>query len=221
MSGLGSVTDQRGSALLIAVILVVLLSAVAAVAMLSGQSETLLAANFRQGYEGLYVADGALQRAVKDLTALPDWTSVLSGVATSSLVDGPAAGAKPVPAGGTVVLCCSASSLTADLQARGNGGGDWGANTPQWQIYAWGPAAAWLPVDKIHSVFYTVVWVADDVDDGDANPAFDSNGRVKVTALAIGPRGARRAVQALVQRIPVAGGQPMRVRIVSWGESRW
>jgi Tfp pilus assembly protein PilX len=221
MSARGWIRGDRGSALFIAIILVVLLSAVGAVAMLSGTSETWLAANFRQGHEALYVADGALQRAVKDLTDLPDWTAVLSGVATSTVADGPATGARPVPGGGTVVLCCSVPSLTGVLQARANGGDSWGANTPQWQIYAWGPAAGWLPVDKIHSVFYAVVWVADDVGDGDGNPAIDSNGRVKVVALAIGPRGARRAVQALVERVAVAGGQPMRVRIGAWSESRW
>ncbi|MEO5896143.1 MAG: pilus assembly PilX N-terminal domain-containing protein [Vicinamibacterales bacterium] len=221
MSALIRISGERGSALFLAIILVVLLSAVGAVATLSGQSETLLAANFRQGHEALYVADGALQRAVSDLTDLPDWTAILSGVATSTVLDGPAAGSKPVPGGGTRVLCCGSSSLTADLQARGNGGGDWGANTPQWQIYAWGPAAGWLAADKIHSVFYAVVWVSDDVGDADGNPAADSNATVNVMALAIGPRGARRAVHALVQRVPVAAGLPGRVRVVSWSESRW
>ena len=221
MTALKRIRAERGSALLLAIILVVLLSAVAAVAMLAGQSETLLSANFRQGHEGLYVADGALQRAVRDLTDLPDWTPVLSGVATSTVADGPAAGSKPVPGGGTLVLCCGAPSLTDDLQARGNRGGDWGADTPEWQIYAWGPAAGWLAADKIHSVFYAVVWVSDDVGDADENPGADSNATVNVIALAIGPRGARRAVRALVQRVPVTAGLPGRVRVVSWSESRW
>jgi len=215
------ISAERGSALFLAIILVLLLSAVGAVAMLAGQSETLLAANFRQGHEALYVADGALQRAMKDLADLPDWTAVLSGVATSTVVDGPAAGSKPVPGGGSVLLCCGASSLTEDLQSRGNAGGDWGANTPEWQIYAWGPAAGWLAADKIHSVFYAVVWVSDDVGDADGNPAADSNATVRVIALGIGPRGARRAVHALVQRVQVTAGQPGRVRVVSWSESRW
>jgi hypothetical protein len=215
------IRGERGAALFLAMVLVVLLSAVAAVAMLAGQSETLLAANFRQGHEALYVADGALQRAVRDLTDLPDWTAILSGVATSSFADGPATGSKPLPGGGTVVLCCSAASITASLQARGNAGGDWGANTPEWRIYAWGPADAWLSADKIHSPFYAAVWVADDVGDGDGNPAADSNAMVKVMALGIGPRGARRAVQATVERVAVAPGLPPRVRMVSWSESRW
>jgi hypothetical protein len=212
---------ERGSALFLTLILVVLLGAVAAVAVLAGQSETVLSANFREGNEALYVADGALNRAITDLTALPDWTLVLSGVATSSFIDGPATGAKPMPAGGTAMLCCGGSSWTADLQLRGTGAGGWGADTPQWQIYSWGPAGGWLTPTRIHSVFYTVVWAADDPSDGDGNPSIDSNGTIALVALSIGPRGAHRAVQALVQRVPLAGGQVSRVRVLSWNESRW
>jgi hypothetical protein len=211
---------EGGSAVFLALILVVLLAAVGAVALLAGQSETLLSASFRQGHEALYVADGALNRALKDLTDLPDWTPILSGVATSSFVDGPATGTKPLPAGGTALLCCGGTSLTGELQLRGNGAGDWGADTPQWQVYSWGPAALWLTGTRIDSVFYVVVWAADDTSDGDGNPARDSNGSIVLVALSIGPRGAHRAVQALVQRVP-AGGGPGRVRVLSWSESRW
>jgi len=212
---------ERGSAVFLALILVVLLAAVAAVALLAGQSETLLAASFRQGHEALYVADGGLSRALKDLTDMPDWTPILSGIATSSFVDGPATGIKPLPSGGTAVLCCGGSSLTGELQLRGNGGGDWGADTPQWQIYSWGPVTGWLSDTRIQSVFYVVVWAADDTSDGDGNPARDSNGTIVLVALSIGPRGTHRAVQALVQRVSVGTGGSARVRVLSWSESRW
>jgi hypothetical protein len=213
--------DERGSAVFLALILLVLLAAVAAVAMLAGQSETLLAASFRQGHEALYVADGGLNRALKELADMPDWTPILSGVATSSFVDGPATGTKPMPGGGTSVLCCGGTSLTGGLQLRGNGGGDWGADTPQWQIYSWGPAALWLTDTRIHSVFYVVVWAADDTSDGDGNPARDSNGTVALVALSVGPRGSHRAVQAVVQRVPAGSGGSPRLRVLSWSESRW
>jgi len=221
MTGRARLIDERGSALFLTLVLVVLLGAVGAIALLAGQSETLLSANFRQGHEALYVADGALNRALTDLAVLPDWTPVVSGVATSSFVDGPAIGAKPMPAGGTAMLCCGGSSLTGELQLRGYGGSDWGADTPQWRIYSWGPAADWLTPARIHSVFYSVVWAADDPSDGDGNPSIDSNGRITLVALSIGPRGAQRAVQALVQRVAAAGGHPSRVRVLSWNESRW
>jgi hypothetical protein len=221
MSALGRLARERGSALLVALILVVLLGAVGAVALLAGQSETLLSANYRQGHEALYVADGALNRALKDLADLPDWTPILAGIGTSSFVDGPAIGPKPLPAGGAAVLCCDSASLTGELQARGYGGGDWGADTPEWRIYAWGPASLWLTASRIYSVFYSVVWVADDPADGDGNPWRDSNGIVALVALSIGPRGAHRAVHAVVQRVPPVSSAPPRVRVLSWSESRW
>ena len=146
----------------IALILVVLLGAVGAVALLAGQSEALLSANFRQGQEAVYVADGALNRALTDLTGLPDWTQVLSGTATGSFADGSATGSKPLPAGGTAVLCCGGSTLTGELQLRAYGGSGWGADTPQWQMFSWGPAALWHNAAQIQSVFYSVVWAADD-----------------------------------------------------------
>jgi len=221
MTAPARLAEERGSALLIALILVVLLGAVGAVTLLAGQSEALLSANFRQGHEALYVADGALNRALKDLTDLPDWTPVLSGIATSSFVDGPATGSRSLPAGGTAMLCCNGSSLTGELQARGYGGGDWGADTPEWRIYAWGPASLWLTASRIYGVFYAVVWVADDPADGDGNPSRDSNGTIAVVALSVGPRGAHRAVQAVVQRVPQVSGAPPSVRVLSWSESRW
>ncbi|MEO6212111.1 MAG: PilX N-terminal domain-containing pilus assembly protein [Vicinamibacterales bacterium] len=212
--------SEQGSALLLAIILTVLLAAVGAAAMLAGHSETLIAAHFRQGHEAVYVAEGALSRAIRDIADLPAWTAILSGVATSTFVDGPSDVSKRLPTGGMVVLCCGGSSQTVNLQVRGNGAGDWGANTPQWRIYSWGPASAWLPDGNIQSVFYTVVWASDDVADGDGDPAVDSNGTIALNSLAIGPQGARRAVHALVQRVATGGGQP-RVRVLSSRETRW
>jgi hypothetical protein len=183
----------------------------------------LIAANFRQGREALYTAEGALARAVRDLAGLPEWSAVLSGSVTSSFTDGVATAARTLPGGDTITLCCGPPSLTEEVQTRAVGGRRWGDDTPLWQIFAWGPVSRWMTAVRVDSPFYVVVWVADDPDDGDGNPTVDSNGILGLYAQSLGPRGARRAVDALIRRPPGADGEPPppRVRILSWREGRW
>ncbi len=112
--------------------------------------------------------------------------------------------------------------MTADVQLRAYGGRSWGPDTPQWQLYGWGPAAWWLPPGRLETPVYVAIWVADDPDDGDANPAVDANGLLLLHARAIGGRGGRRMVEVLVQRPASAGLPPPRgLHILSWQETRW
>lgn len=214
--------DERGTALVLSIILVLMLAAVGAAVALAGRTEALLAASFRQGREALYAAEGAAALAVRDLGTIADWGTVLSGATASSFTDGAAIGARRLPGGNTITLCCTRPSLTDDVQRRAHGGRSWAENTPRWQIFAWGPASAWLP-GRLNSVMYVVVWVADDPDDGDGNPSADSNGVLGLYAQALGPGGARRVVEVLVRREPAApsGPPPLGVRILSWREGRW
>ena len=215
--------DQRGTALLLVITLILLLAAVGAAMAVASRTETLIAANFRQGRETLYAAEGAAARGVRDLAGTADWSTVLSGSVASSFTDGPSIGARSLPGGGTVTLCCGRPSLTDDVQQRALGGRSWGADTPRWQIYAWGPVTNWLAAGRIDSAMYAVVWVADDPEDGDGNPALDSNGIVLLHSHALGPAGGRRVVDVLVGR-PLPGEDPPQaipVRIISWREVRW
>ncbi len=213
--------NQQG-ALVLAMTLVLLLAAVGATAALGARIETLIAANFRQGQEALYVAEGGLARAIQELAPLTDWTVVLAG-APSTFAEGTPTGSKQLPGGDTVVLCCGDGSLTSDLQQRGNAGGNWGANTPEWRLFGWGAASSWLTAARSPSPFYVVIWVADDVDEGDGNPSLDSNGAVVVHALALGPGRARRSIQATIRHARREDGTPLGrgVSIVSIRESRW
>lgn len=214
---------ERGAALLLAVILVLVVGALAAAVSITTRTETLISANFRQGRETLHAAEGALALAIRDLAGIPDWSAVLTGAAASSFTDGAAIGSRRTPGGDVVVLCCGAGSLTEGVQQRVHGTRSWGADTPDWQIFAWGPVAGWLPAGRIRAAIYVVVWVADDPGDGDGNPAADSNGMVHLHAQAIGPLGARRLVEALVQRQVIGdGGHPgPGARVLSWREVRW
>ncbi|CAN5827219.1 hypothetical protein BH24ACI5_BH24ACI5_09640 [soil metagenome] len=214
--------NQRGTALLLAITLVLILAAVGAAVSIASRTDILIAASFRQSRDALYAAEGAVAHAVHDLTGIPDWDAVLSGAVASSFTDGIALGVRTLPGGDTVTLCCGLPSLTHEVQQRANGGRSWVDDTPQWQIFAWGPATDWLP-GRIDSVTYVVVWVADDPDDGDGNPSADANGIIGLYAQALGPRGGRRVVDVLLRREPATeeGLVPPGLRILSWRHSRW
>lgn len=210
---------ERGAALLMAIALMLLLTAIAGAAAIASRTEILIAANFRQSRATLYAAEGAVALAIRDLAAAPGWTAVLTGASGSSFTDGAAIGARTLPGGGTVVLCCGVPSLTDDVQQRAHGGRAWGADTPVWRMFVWGPADRWLPAGRIDSPMYVVVWVADDPGDGDGNPLADANGFLELHAHALAPGGGRRVVEAVVAR-PV-GGSPGGVSVRSWREVRW
>ena len=55
-------------------------------------SESMIARNFRAAGEGRYAADAAIERALVDLAAAPDWNAVLAGGRPSTFVDGPPSG---------------------------------------------------------------------------------------------------------------------------------
>jgi hypothetical protein len=214
--------NDRGAALLMAITLVLVVVAIGAAVSVTSRTETLIAGNFREGREALYAAEGALALAVHDLDALADWNAVLSGAVTSAFTDGAAIGARTLPGGSTVVLCCSTGSLSDDVQKRAFGGRDWGADTPQPQIFAWGRSADWLTAGRLDTPAYIAVWVADDPADGDGNPILDANGILVLHAQALGMAGGRRVVEALVQRPQNTGlPPPTGLRILSWHEVRW
>ncbi|MDQ3488437.1 MAG: hypothetical protein M3468_11985 [Acidobacteriota bacterium] len=218
MAGRPGWGNENGAALLLVIMLVLVLGAIGAAVSVATRTETLIAANFRQGRETLYVAEGALAQAVHDLATQPDWSTVLAGAALSTFTDGAATGQRTLPGGDIVTLCCGQPSLTSDVQERALGGRSWGADTPVWQMFAWGRAADWLPAGRIDSAMYVVVWVADDPEDGDGNAAIDSNGVVLLHGHALGPRGGRQVIDAAIGRDTSALAP---VRIISWREGRW
>ena len=213
--------DERGTALLLALGLTAILGALAAVVGVTARAETLIGGRFHQAREAHYAAEGALARALQDLASAPEWDSVLAGAA-SSFRDGDPATPREVTGSDRYVLCCGPSSVSASIQQAGNGGLSWGADTPQWRLYAWGPVRSWLPAGVL-SPFHVAVWVADDPSDGDGDPLMDANRVVALYSIALGPTGGRRAVRALVGRPRDAAGAPLErgVQTLSWYETRW
>ena len=215
-------------AVIVALMAMLLMSAIGAALVLTTSVEALIAANFRNAQEGLYAADAALELAIDSLASMPDWNPVLDGSGQSAFVDGPPSGVRTLADGSSLDLgqtvnmvnCrrttpCSASALTAITPQR-----PWGANNPVWRLFAHGPLSSLLPDHAIESACYVIVMVADDPSENDNDPLHDGDGAsnpgtgvLTLRGEAVGPRGTRQVIELTVARPGVEQGS---VRVVSW-----
>jgi hypothetical protein len=189
-------TNEKGTALVIALMAMMLITALGAATVMVSRTETAIANNYRNSQEALYAADAAIERVVQDLLMVPRWNDILSGIATSGFIDGAPSIAKTLPSGHKMTL----SAATAELQGETDTANLWGPNNPQWRLFAWGPLSDIANDASIDSSMYVAVWVADDPSEIDGNPANDSNGTVTLHALAIGPGGTRKVIEVTVAR---------------------
>ena len=189
-------TNQDGTALIIALMAMMLLTALGAATIMVSRTETMIASNYRNSQEALYAADAALERVVQDLLMVPRWNDILSGTMVSGFIDGSAGVRKTLPAGGNITL----TSATSELQAETNTANLWGANNPTWRLYAWGPLNEITSQGGIDSPMYVAVWVGDDPAEIDGNPLADANGVLTLHALALGPGGTRKVIEVTVAR---------------------
>jgi len=194
------VCADRGIAVLIALLFAALIGAVAAGLIALTTTETLIGASFRHGYEAAYGAEAAAERALRDLAVTPNWSSVLSAPpagATSGFDDGRTV---PLgPDGRPLDLVRLTAERQSDSDAR-DGPSTFGADSPQWRLYAHAPGDALLPAAVLNLPLYLVVWVADDESDADGDPATDANRRMLVWATAFGSAGARRSVELRIAK---------------------
>jgi hypothetical protein len=194
--------NERGAVLILALLLMMLLGVIGAGLITVTMTETLIAASYRHAMEASSGAEAALERALHDLAAIPDWSVVLEpppAPPQSTFNDG---AAQPrSPDGGTLNL----SGLTADRQRESDardGPSVFGADSPRWRLFAHAPIADLFRAGQPVPPVYLVVWVADDGGDGDGDPERDVNETVLVHAAAFGSGGGRRAVEASVGRSP-------------------
>ena len=233
---------EEGLALVIAVMATTLMLALGSALVLLSSSEMAIAANFRGSNEATYAADAILERALIDLRQSTDWTAVLSGLETSSFVDGAPGGVRALTDGSTVDLAeirnlancqkktaCSDAEMNAVTNER-----PWGANNPRWVLYAYGPLGSIPQTAAASSAFYVVALVADDPSENDDDPSRDGAsgagppnpgaGVVALRAEAFGPRNVHRVMQTIVRRIdrPAAPGEPpsTALRVLSWRDGR-
>lgn len=186
--------SESGSALIIALIASVLLSALGIGLVMLTNTEGAIASNYRKGSEMLYAADAAVERVVQDLLLVPRWNDILNGTVQSAFVDGSTT--PTTPSG----LPLNLTSMTAELQAQADATNPWGVNNPQWRLFAYGPLADMAGTGTIQSDAYVVVWMADDPSETDDDPQADSNGVMTVLAQAIGSSGTIRTVEVTVAK---------------------
>jgi len=200
-----------------------LLTALGMALMLTTTTETMIAANYRDGIEGMYAADAGIERTMQDLLTVPDWNNVIktddnvrshlmSGFTADSIAPVMADGRTLDLAKATAAVNCPQVSPTPSACTDGQMDAStaerpWGANNPRWRLYAHGPVSDFLPTDTINSPFYVAVWVADDPSENDANPSLDGSnaanpgsGVIQLRAEAFGPGGAHRVIEVTLAR---------------------
>lgn len=234
---------ERGAAMVLAVMAMLLLAALGAVLTLTTTTETIIAAGFRTQEAARYAAEAGAERALADLAAAGDWGAFIDGSARSTFVDGLPGGARTLVDGSSLDLgaqvnlanCqaaagCSTAEMNAVTADR-----PWGLNNPRWQLLAYGALDAVAPEATLNSPHYVVVLVGDDPSETDNDPTRDGSdpanpgsGIIAIRAMAFGSRGAVRAIELTVSR-PPAGSQSgdynervrqTGLRILSWREVR-
>ena len=222
--------DTAGSALVIVLMAVLLMSAMGLAMVLLATTDTLAASNQRDARVALYAAEAGIEHAASELMSLPDWDAVLSGAVTSTRADGPPTGARWLPGGGTVVLeqvanlanCGAAAACSAPALEELTGDRPWGRNNPRWRPFLYGLPGAGEPEPGV----YVVVLVGDDPSETDDDPERDGRapgnpgaGIALLRAEAFGPRGARRIVEVAVSRVAPTPGSAAP-RVLAWKEVR-
>jgi hypothetical protein len=208
--------NDEGTALIIALMSMLLLTALAAAVVMVSSTEVKIAGNYNNAQETLYAADAAVERVVQDLLLIPRWNDILSGSVKSALIDGSDSVSKAVPGGSRILLCCSATSATGQIQALTDTANLWGANNPQWKLFAYAPLKDMLPDVEIDSPSYIAVWIADDPAEIDDDPLADTNGTLTLHAEAFGPTGTHKVIEVTVAR--TSGTEIERGQIAQRGQ---
>jgi Tfp pilus assembly protein PilX len=220
---------ERGTALVVVLLSMMLLAALGIALSLTIDTETRIAATYEWSTETLYAADAAVERAIQELTALPDWTPVLAGAVTSTMIDG-SPGPRLLSDGSRLDLneqtdllncghlSCSAADLAGETADR-----PWGLNNPEWKLYGHAPLASIGSSTAVESRTYVVVWVADDPLENDGQPRIDGDethgpnrgaGLMQLRAQSYGPFGAHRMIEVTLRRVD------SRVNVIAWREIR-
>src|SRR5690349_23834444 len=147
-------SSEQGVALVIALLCVLLLSALGFALVATTSTETMIAGNYNNAEEGLYAADAGVERSMDDILSVPDWNKLLNGSTQSAFIDGPPSGTRSLSDGSVIDLgqilnmancgkttTCGASDLTGNF----TGDRPWGVNNPVWQLYGYGPVNNLLP----------------------------------------------------------------------------
>jgi hypothetical protein len=175
--------NDRGAALVLAMMAVALLAALGLSLSVLTSIEAKVAANYTNAHEIMAAAETALEFAVRETLSISDWSGIVAGSTRSAFVDGAPGGPRTLADGSTVDL----TALTVTL---GDG---------SWHLFAYGALGR---LENLRSNAYIVVWAAS-----------DPPGQHAVLALradAFGPSGTRRGVQGTISRSGVLSWKEMR-----------
>jgi hypothetical protein len=137
---------------------VLLLAALAFATVMTTDVERMSAASEPNRLAVAYAADAALERAIQELQAPPDWTSALGGGVTSALREG----------GATMWgQSIDVTAMTSELQAETDAAEARGADTTRWQLFLSGTLSAMVPGRPREVLPYLVAWVGDDLAESD------------------------------------------------------
>lgn len=218
--------SERGAALVISLMAVLLLAALGSALVITTAAETRIAGSFRDAQEALYAADAAIELALQELMAASDWNSILTGTKKSAFANGPPDQSISLPDGSILDLAqatnmancgktasCTDAEMDATTQER-----PWGRNNPRWVLYAYGWTKDMVLTGTINSDSYVSVWVGDDPSENDNDPTKDGNtptnpgsGVLALRAQAYGPASSRKVIELTIART---------IRIRSWREVR-
>lgn len=208
-------SPTQGTAMVIVLGTLLVLSAMALALVLLSITDTMAAANSRRAASALYAADAGIERALPDLWHLPDWNAALDGRVTSGFVDGPSGGSRTLADGRQIVLdeivhlanCGSAAPCDSARLDTITAERPWGRNNPRWRLFAHGPLSALAGQDGGSLDEYVVVLIADDPAENDDDPLRDGapgsnpgSGLVLLRAEAFGPEWAHRSLEVTVAR---------------------
>jgi hypothetical protein len=193
--------QDPGFAVLAVLLVVMFLSAIAAMLGLATTTEVAIAANHREAVETRYAAEAGVEFVVSELAGVDDWSVILGAPGQSVFVDGAAAGERQV--GLRTVDLTTVTGELADLAPLPT------AASPR-VLHAFGYLRDLVPVAEASQSAYIAVWVAQ---------FLNEDGSVRVPATmsilgqAWGPRGSRRAVELVVEQV-----DPAAVRRRHWRE---
>lgn len=216
---------EDGVALIIALMAMMLMTALGLALVLTTSTETMIAGNFRNGTEAVYAADAAFERAMDDLLTVPDWNKVLSGNARSAFIDGDPSGERTLADGSKIDLqqivnlanCAKTDNCTAEQMNAYTSERPWETNNPRWQLYAYGQLSDLMSTGSINSDYYVVVLVGDDPSENDDDPSVEGGppsanwqangwstnpgaGVLAMRAEAFGPQGAHKVLEMTLAR---------------------
>ena len=84
---------EDGIAMIVAMMAMLLMTALGLALVLTTSSETMIAGNFRNSSEALYAADAVLERSMDDILTVADWNKMINpttpgGLVQSAFIDG-------------------------------------------------------------------------------------------------------------------------------------